>query len=173
MAASTWQPYSYANDSPVNDNDPTGMDVKLTGGSNSVTGTTPAQAALEVLAAPVSELAHSAPYLGPIIDIAAGVTCVAAPEVCLMTIAANTAFQEFSVAAQKAFTQCCSWNDALAAQMPILVGDALGDLGYMATKLAGDELGTWGKVALGTTVGAPQVIFDGAMIAKTHSATSG
>jgi RHS repeat-associated protein len=162
LNAVTQQPYSYANDDPANEVDPLGLfgwnpisDIEEAGGDL------------------WSAVGHG--LAAPVVDVAASGACIAFPEACPFVIAANTGVQELLVAAQKEFTPGYSWRDAFEAQIPIVTGDALAGLGGWAADLASSEdgyfgsaadyegLGYGGKVALTTTVGAPQVLLDGAL----------
>jgi hypothetical protein len=91
---------------------------------------------------------------------------------CPTFIGINTGAQEALVIEQLAFTSGYGVNDALAAQLPIVTGAALGGLGSWAAKLAGGSngLGVIGQRILATTVGVPQVILDGALIGKAAAA---
>lgn len=113
-------------------------------------------------------IAHVAPIAAPLTDLAAGVGCVAQPEICVPVLIGNTIGQGVSMGA-KAVSGGYSLADAVGDAAALATGDALGGLGALAVKNAG--LGLVGKSLLAYAVGAPQMLLDNFLIQPADAAT--
>jgi RHS repeat-associated protein len=167
----TGQPYSYANDNPINGTDPTGLDCGITDPGGCINDTVAGGVSLGASALNTvgQGLAAAAPVAAPILDAGAGVGCVAFTAACPAILGVNTGVQEVLVGAQAAYTPGYSASDALAAQGSIATGYALGALGAGAAEYS--DLGTLGKALLGTAVGSPQILLDGVLVGNADAAT--
>jgi RHS repeat-associated protein len=154
--AKTQQPYSYANDNPIDNTDPTGRCpfYSLSCDANDVGS---------VASSVGGAVASAAPVVAPVVDVVAGAACIVA-DPCALVVAGATIVQEGLVAAQAGYTPGYNAEDALTAQVGIVSGDALAGLGSLAA--ANSDLGFAAKALLSSVVGAPQTLLDSVELAQ-------
>ena len=173
LAPVTREPYSYAFDNSLNGIDPSGLDGFLGTGIGPDVGPsilpTPGQvvaAAGSVASTAVGVVASAAPTVAPIIDAAAGTACVFV-EPCGVILGGATIAEEGLIGAQLFATPGFGATDAISGQIGVVTGVALGTLGSAAGGLS--DLGFAGKTLLGTAVGLPQLLLDGAQLSQAAS----
>jgi RHS repeat-associated protein len=162
----TGQPYSYANDDPITNTDPSGLmcDLNPFSSGGGCLG--------DVVDAVGQGISDAAPYVAPAIDVGAGLACIAVSAgTCGYIIAGNFIAQQLLAADQAVYRPSYNLGENEAA---IFTSSALGLLGVSVAQNFEDAaaagapsiLGRIAKTLVGATVSSPAWLLDGAQEAS-------
>jgi len=166
LRALTREPYSYAEDNPLNEVDPSGLLSigELAGGIEQ--GVSAVGGGLNEAGKAIASVGK---YAAPAIDVLAGGACVVVSAgTCGLVILTNFLAQQALAADQAAYDPNYDWA---ANEAAILAGTGLGPSGLGA--VVNSELGVIGKAALGAAVSSPGWLLDAADGLSPEAAQAG